>query len=337
MLNGILYGNPNAKPSGSTRLMKRTTLVVSVFAAVWLVRAVADGPAKDKTRAKSLQAVVEKLRPLHRKLPKPKPGDWLARFKEPGQTYQQYLACRPVTPHGKRNKIYVQPLGDFTKTQRKIVDLSAEFMGRYFHVAVEVRKDLPLSTIPARARRVHPSWGMKQILSTYVLDDVLKPRLPKDAAAYIAFTATDLWPGEGWNFVFGQASLRERVGVWSIYRNGDPDAGAAAFRLCLLRTLKTASHETGHMFSILHCTAYECNMCGCNSRSESDRRPLALCAECVAKVCYAGSADPVGRYRKLSAFCTAQGLKTEAAFYDRSIRALGGSPTATTAPAKRSK
>ena len=326
--------------------MKYTTLVVSVLrpccligivAAVWLVRAAATEPSQDETRAGDLQAVVEKLRPLHRKLGKPKPGDWLARFKEPGQTYQQYLACRPVTPRGKRNRIYVQPLGEFSKTQRKIVDLSADFMGRYFNVEVEVRKDLPLSVIPTRARRVHPSWGMKQVLSTYVLDDVLKPRLPKDAAAYIAFTASDLWPGEGWNFVFGQASLRERVGVWSIYRNGDPDQGAAAFRLCLLRTLKTATHETGHMFSMRHCTAYECNMCGSNNRPESDRRPLALCAECVAKVCWAGSVEPVPRYRKLSAFCTAQGLKTEAAFYDRSIRALGGSPTATTAPAKRSK
>ena len=49
---------------------------------------------------------------------------------------------------------------------------------------------------------------MKQILTTHVLGEVLKPRLPKDAAAYIAFTASDLWPGEGWNFVFGQATLR---------------------------------------------------------------------------------------------------------------------------------
>ena len=46
--------------------------------------------------------------------------------------------------------------------------------------------------------------------------------------------------------------------------------------------LITATHETGHMFSMLHCTAYECCMCGSNHREESDRRPVYLCPECTA-------------------------------------------------------
>ena len=267
---------------------------------------------------------MEWIRPLHTKLGKPRPGDWLDRHKEPGQTFREYLACRPVKPTRARRTIYVQPLGEFTATQRRIVTLTAEFMGHYFDLPVKVSKDLPLSIIPKTARRVHPSWGMKQILSTYVLDDVLRPRLPKDAVAYIAFTTSDLWPGRGWNFVFGQASLRERVGVWSIYRNGDPDESAAAFRLCLLRTMKTASHETGHMFSMLHCTRYECNMCGSNHREESDRRPIALCPECVAKIWWITGVDPVERYRKMAAFFKEQGLKPEQAFCEKSIAALAG-------------
>ena len=51
----------------------------------------------------------------------------------------------------------------------------------------------------------------------------------------LAITAFDLWPGPGWNFVFGQASLTERVGVWSMARNGDPDdesGHAHAVRAC---------------------------------------------------------------------------------------------------------
>ena len=75
---------------------------------------------------------------------------------------------------------------------------------------------------------------------------------------------------------------------------------------------------------MLHCTAYECNMCGSNSLTESDRRPSALCPECLAKVCWATVSDPVERYRKLKAFCEKHGLKDEAAFYGRSIKALGG-------------
>ena len=43
----------------------------------------------------------------------------------------------------------------------------------------------------------------------------------------ISFTSTDLWPGEDWNFVFGQASFEKPVGVWSLHRLGDPAAGGS--------------------------------------------------------------------------------------------------------------
>ena len=271
-----------------------------------------------------LPAKFKKLLPLQKKLGKPGSSDWLANHHEPGQTFRQYVRCRPVKPTRQRGVIYVQPLGDFDKTQRKIVELTAEFMGIYFDLPVKVRPDLPLRLIPAKARRKHPTWGMDQILSTYVLGDVLRPRLPKDACVYIAFTTSDLWPGQGWNFVFGQASLRERVGVWSIYRNGDPDKSGEAFRLCLRRTIKTATHETGHMFSMRHCILFECNMCGSNHRAESDRHPLALCPHCLAKLCYATGADAAPRYEKLTAFCKANGLKREQQKYEKLLEAMRG-------------
>lgn len=266
-----------------------------------------------------LPAPFARLVPLHTKLGKPQSGDWLDRYHEPGQTYQEYVRGNPVRPDKKRKVIYVQPLGRFDDQQRKIIEQTAEFLGIYFQLQVKVRKDLSLDVIPAKARRKHPTWGMDQILSTYVLDKVLHPRLPEDACAYIAFTASDLWPGEGWNFVFGQASLSERVGVWSIYRNGDPHQSEEARRLCLLRTLKTASHETGHMFSMQHCTLYECNMCGSNHREESDRRPLWLCPHCLAKVCHATGAAPAKRFEQLIALAKAQGLKAEQEFYEKSL------------------
>ena len=269
-----------------------------------------------------LPAKFTKLAPLHQKMGKPRPGDWLTVHPEPGQTYRQYVGGRPVKPDGRRRVIYVQPLGDFDRTQRKIINLTAEFMGIYFDLPVKISNELPLSVIPGKARRTHPTWGDKQILSTYVLHEVLQPNLPKDACVLIAFTTSDLWPGEDWNFVFGQASLRQRVGVWSIYRNGDPRQDARAFRICLRRTIKTATHETGHMFSMMHCTLYECNMCGSNHRGESDRRPLALCPHCLAKLCYATGADPQKRFEKLTAFCKANGLKAEQEFYEKLLQTL---------------
>jgi archaemetzincin len=277
--------------------------------------------AADKADAK-LPAPFAKLLPLHAKLEKPKPGEWLAEHKEPGQSYSQYSGGNPIRADRKRRVIYIQPLGDFDPIQQKVLDRTAEFLGIYFQLPIKSRDGLALKVIPATARREHPTWHVKQVLTTYVLENVLRPRLPDDACAYIALTTSDLWPGEGWNFVFGQASLNERVGVWSIARNGDPHESDAAFRLCLLRTLKTASHETGHMFSMEHCTFYHCNMCGSNHLEEADGHPLWLCPICLAKLCYATGADPVKRYKALAEFSKREGFTAEEEFYEKSLEAL---------------
>ncbi len=189
-------------------------------------------------------------------------------------------------------------------------------LGNGDRIKVKVRKDLPLSIIPAKARRGD------QILSTFVLDQVLKPRLPEDAAASISLTASDLWPGKGWNFVFGQASLRDRVGVWSMHRYGDPDQDKSAYKRALLRTLKVAVHETGHLFSIEHCTAYACVMNGSNSLDETDRHPLWMCPQCMAKIAWATQLSPVLRYQRLAELAQGHGLTREVAFFQRSIEVL---------------
>jgi len=269
-----------------------------------------------------LSAVVERLRPLHSVLGSPDPGDWLAEHEETGQSFEQYIDAGPVTAHGDRRVICIQPIGDFAAAQRRVVDLAAAFIEQYFVLPVRVEQDLPLSVIPAHARRRHPSWGMEQILTKFVLRELLRPRLAADAATCLAFTAIDLWPREGWNFVFGSASVRHRVGIWSIYRNGDPAESDESFRLCFLRTVKTATHEIGHMFSMKHCIRYACNMNGSNHREESDRKPLALCPECVAKLCWATGADPAERYAGLSRFCANNGMPQEAARYQELGQAL---------------
>jgi len=90
----------------------------------------------------------------------------------------------------------------------------------------------------------------------------------------------------------------------------------------LLRTLKIAVHETGHMFSMENCTSFNCVMAGANSLAEADRHPLWVCPECLAKVSWATRADPVDRYRKLGQFALQHGLQAEAAFFERSGAAL---------------
>ena len=285
----------------------------------------ADGQSRSPPRSsqnRPLPHGLDELKALFAVPGEPQPGDWLDEHDEPGETYRQYLAAQPTTPRGKRRLIHIQPLGGFTPSQERIVKATAEFLKLYFQLPIRVRPAWPESVVPADARRRHPESGTEQILTGYVLDELMMPELPDDAAAMLVLTATDLWPGKGWNFVFGEASTRDRVGVWSLNRFGNPDDGPAAYRLCLLRTLGTATHETGHMFSMQHCTMYECNMAGSNNLEESDRGPLALCPECLAKLCKATRCDPVKRYRDLIVFCDRHKLTEESRFYERCLQAL---------------
>ena len=128
-----------------------------------------------------------------------------------------------------------------------------------------------------------------------------------------------MWPGKGWNFVFGEANLRERTGVWSIYRNGDPGED---FTLCLRRTLGTASHELGHVLTIHHCTAFRCLMNGSNHQEERDTRPMYLCPVCLRKLCWNLQVEPVPYLGKLEAFCRQNGLAPESRWYERAVAAL---------------
>jgi archaemetzincin len=263
-----------------------------------------------------------KLRPLAEPLPRPRPGDWLAEHDEPGQTFAECLDARPVRKSDKLNTIYLCFIGEFSEAQGRILDLTQEYLAIFFDAPVKVQRQIALASVPARARRTHPSWGDPQVLTGYVLHEVLEPERPADALAYLALTASDLWPGEGWNFVFGEANQRQRTGVWSIHRNGDPGEGEAAFRLCLRRTLGTASHELCHVLTMHHCIAFRCLMNGSNHQEERDARPLHLCPVCLRKLCWDLRVEPVPYLTKLKTFSQQNGLDAESAWYERAIATL---------------
>lgn len=271
-----------------------------------------------------IKRTITKLRSLHTKPGKPKDGEWLKTHKEKGQTFAQYRKSQPNVLEGRRRKLYVQPIGKFTETDNELISTSAEFLSIYFQCEVVINETLPESVVPDSAQREHPSWGVHQLLTSHILEEILAPQLPADAFATIAFTKSDLWPGDGWNFVFGYASFRERVGVWSLARFGDPEKDEATRKQCLLRTIKVATHETGHMFSIAHCIKYRCNMQGSNSMEESDSQPLFLCPECHAKILFASGCQPTERYKKLIEFCEQHELEDEKEYFERALALLGG-------------
>lgn len=270
----------------------------------------------EKSKA-TLATVVEKLAPLAIPLKPPAPGEWLAEHDEPGQTFWQYANSDPTRATAERNKIYIAPLGNFDEAQDKILMCSAEFLSTFYGLPVIVQEPSSIAKISAKAQRIHPEWGDHQILTSYIREKLAK-HLPSDAATYLCFTTCDLWPGKNWNFVFGQASLLERVGVWSMYRYGNPSGSPSQYRKCLGLVLKTMVHETGHMFGMQHCTAYNCGMCGSNHLPESRSHPIYFCPECTPKIKWATGVDLADRAKKLHGLCEKWELHDPASYYARS-------------------
>lgn len=291
--------------------MNRRALLSFAASAPVLAHAAASAVADDP-----FASAISRLRPLFKSKTAPRPGDWLAEHKEPGQTYAQFRASTATPAADSYDTLRIVPIGWLTDGQEKVLQVVREFIGPFFGLQLAMDPVVPVIDFPDEARRFFDYLGPEQLLTTYVLDDVLmKRRRPRDAAV-LGITAKDLWPGPGWNFVFGQASLKERVGVWSMARNGDADGRDEMRRICAMRTVMTATHETGHMFGVRHCIRYECGMNGSNNGDERDRQPLEFCPECQPKLWWTLKLDPLARSRALEAVARRHG-------YDHVARDLG--------------
>jgi archaemetzincin len=267
-----------------------------------------------------LKRAMVAIEPFFQPMGSPAAYDWLASHKEPGQTFEEYINENPTLPTAERRVIYILPLGKLDPAQKKVIELTAKWLQAFYGLPV---RSVPLQRLPEPLHeknfRKSPTAMARQVRTGFILDDVLAPQLPADAAAMIALTDEDLYPDESMNFVFGQASFDKRVGVWSLYRLNDK-SGPRKF---LERTLKIAAHETGHMFSMRHCTKYECVMSGSNYLGETDRHPLDACPECMAKIAWLSKTTPSKRYRELADFCTRNGLTAEADEFKKKLAAVG--------------
>ncbi|EAY28965.1 archaemetzincin [Microscilla marina] len=262
---------------------------------------------------------INKTAYLHAPVPKPGYRDWLTLHKESGQSFKQYSALARKFKKNSANIFYIQPIGKFNNKQQEILQLTGKYLSIFYQLPVKFLPLISPKEIPANARRKNPHTKQPQVLSTYLLSEVLKKNFPKDAALVIGFTSEDLYPAPQWNFVFGQASLSDKVGVWSMSRFGDPSL-VANYNLCLLRTFKTATHETGHMLGIYHCVAYHCNMGGSNHLQELDKKPVWFCPECLAKICWKQGIDPAKRYNDLERFWRIQKFSDFKKFYRKASK-----------------
>ena len=232
----------------------------------------------------------------------PQPGDWRHRFPEPGQTPAEYrTSCANRSRPGRRT-FYIQPLGDAAAKHPVLLSRMREYAEAFFGVPATLLPAIPMFEETWVAPRAQHN-------STRIIAR-LAQRTPADALVYAGFTTEDLF-SPGLNFVFGEGSLANRCGIYSLHRYGTPDP--AQF---LRRVLKLMSHEAGHILSIEHCVRYRCVMQGANSLPEDDGHPMHLCPEDLEKLAWNTGVDPASRYRALRDFYRRSGLEAEAAWTD---------------------
>lgn len=216
---------------------------------------------------------------------KPIAGEWLFQNKEKGQSFDDYIKSNVVGPTKENNIIYIEPIGKFTSLQNKQIKLAREYLEIFFQLKTRTLDTISNAIIPSNARRIG-NESNEQLLASYVLNSLLIKQKPKDAIALMGLSELDLFPKPEWNYVFGLASYKDKVGVSSIYRLQNGNLTNSNFNLCLSRVLKICSHEIGHMFGLKHCIFANCVMNGTNSLHETDKNPSRLCSNCQRKLNY---------------------------------------------------
>jgi archaemetzincin len=247
-------------------------------------------------------------------VPAPGPHDWLAAHPEPGQSFEQFAGSKPNQPDRKRNVICLQPLGEFRKGDAPSLDLLREYAAAYFAMDVRVLPRLDLGDAKITTRRNSMTHN-RQFLTTDI-PAVLRNKIPENAFCLLGITMEDLYPEPSWNFVFGQASLRERVGVYSFARYDPAFYGQPRDKdyekTLLRRSCRVLVHETGHMFGLLHCIYFRCVFNGSNHLAESDSRPMHACPGDLRKLHYGINFDVTRRYGALLGFYQKVGFDDEA-------------------------
>jgi archaemetzincin len=271
-------------------------------------------------RSETLPPPYDRLRPLAVPLPAVATAGWLAVHPERGQSLAEYERSPRRVPSDSAGTIVLTRLGNVSVDDERTLALVAMELEAFFARPVRFAPDLDLARIPRSAQRESRGYGL-QVQSLYVLDSLLVPERPRDAWVLVALSTLDLYPEPSWNFVFGQARPERGVGVWSLARFAEPGTKRDP-RMFLLRTVRTASHEIGHLAGLAHCIAYSCLMNGSNSLPEADARPLELCPGCMAKLCRGLSIRPDVRAARLADAFEGMGLPAEALRERKLQRAL---------------
>lgn len=283
------------------------------------------------------------------------PSDWITSHPEAPQDFEQFFSDPyRKTPSPDKRSIYIQAIGSLGNTRiisEEYIKWLTGYCKAYFYgLRVKLLEPVPVSATRC-SFRVNENTQNLQIHAGDILK-FLKKKKPEDAFCIVGITMIDLYPRDSWNFVFGQASLTDGVGIFSFARYGSDfysmryegkvkklkktsSSDYSIFNnyyipeitsVLLLRSCKTLTHEIGHIFGLRHCQWLACLMQGSNHLEEADRRPLNLCPICLRKLQCAVGFSIVERYKALVRWIDDESSGTPGATPEHSREGNGNLP-----------
>ncbi|CAI2372893.1 unnamed protein product [Moneuplotes crassus] len=228
--------------------------------------------------------------------------DWIPSQKEEPESFQEYAESDYNKVSTESHTVYIQPL-DTSMTKEFLSTCQKYCLAYFYPLPVVISKFRDITKSKIRNRKC--LQGFVQYHSGDIMKRA-KKWIPDDAYCMICILNMDLYPQDSWNFVYGQAYLWERTGVFSFARY-NPEfygedhgmSGEELRELVMFRSIGTMVHEIGHMFGMGHCVYYECAMNGSMSAEEADKQPMQLCPICLRKLWHNIGFDPLERYQAL--------------------------------------
>lgn len=143
-------------------------------------------------------------------------------------------------------------------------------------------------------KRIHPGTNQVQYFVPSILaqlKSMRRKRHDRKELFTVGVTMMDIYPDPAWNFVYGQASPDDGLGIYSFARF-DPGFPRLSQNACttkeqtliLRRAVSTYVHEVMHLFELEHCIYYLCLMNGANGEEEMDQSLIYLCPICLRKM-----------------------------------------------------
>ncbi|UJR08364.1 hypothetical protein I4U23_012635 [Adineta vaga] len=271
-------------------------------------------------------------------IPKPDKGDWLNICKEDGQTVQEFERSQKALPSSRCNIIYLQPFGDFNSPRTPSLDIICQF-SRIFFPGCQTELLPSVDLNDNMRQRINTSTHQSQYLIsdfTEYLKQMQQKRNNPQELFSIGVTMVDIYPNLKWNFVFGEASVADGIGLFSFARFDPlfPHPSVESFQqlctqeervLILRRALNTYIPEVMHLFGLKHCIYYLCLMNGTNGEIEMDNKLLYLCPICLRKMSIVfknQNYDIIHMYKNLSELSKTLGFQQEIAWYTNRLQIL---------------